>query len=115
MPQPAALVVLTTWPADRDAALLASTLVEERLAACVNLLPEMESIYTWQGRVERAVERQVIIKTTEPRVAELLDRLRALHPYDVPEALVLRVADGAPDYLAWLRASTESPPKHGQS
>ncbi len=115
MPQPAPVVVLTTWPADRDAAPLAATLVEERLAACVNLLPEMESIYTWQGRIERTAERQVIIKTTETRVAELVDRLGALHPYDVPEVLVVRVSDGAPAYLAWLRTSTESAPKPGQS
>ena len=99
-------VVLTTIPVDFDAVDLASTLVGERLAACVNVLPPMESIYRWQGEVETAKERQVVIKTTIARLESLMQRIQDLHPYDVPEVLVLSVAGGLDAYLAWLRKST---------
>jgi periplasmic divalent cation tolerance protein len=100
-------LVLTTIPLDFDAARLASTLVSERLAACVNVLPAMQSIYRWKGTVEQASEHQLVIKTTAGRVGELQQRLKALHPYDVPEVLVLSVAAGSESYLAWLRESCE--------
>ena len=100
------VIVLTTWPAGQDAAAFATTLVEERLAACVNLLPEMASIYRWQGRVERERERQVVIKTTTRRLEALESRLSELHPYEVPELLVLPIAGGGAGYLAWLAEST---------
>ena len=103
-----AVVVLTTIGADADAAALAQTLVEERLAACVNVLPPMTSIYRWQGQVETGSERQLVIKTTTARLPSLEARLRALHPYEVPEFLVLRVAGGSDAYLAWLRGSTDA-------
>jgi periplasmic divalent cation tolerance protein len=98
-------IVLTTVGTDTDAAALASTLVNERLAACVNLLPPMVSIYRWKGAVEQAPEHQVIIKTTRDRLDALSARLRELHPYEVPELLVLDVARGGADYLAWVRDS----------
>ena len=100
------VIVLTTLPADADGGVLARTLVEERLAACVNLLPLMESIFRWEGQVERDTERQVIIKTSRERVAALWERLRELHPYEVPEFLVLAVHDGSDAYLRWLGEST---------
>jgi len=100
------VVVLATFPADGDAETLASTLVEERLAACVNVLPVMRSLYRWQGAVDKADERQLIIKTTAARIPDLEARLKALHPYDVPEFLVLPVSSGSHDYLAWLADST---------
>lgn len=99
------VIVLTTFPADGDARALARTLVDERLAACVNVLPPMESIYRWQGAVEEARERQLVVKTTTARVAALEARIGELHPYDVPELLVLSVVDGAADYLEWLAAA----------
>ncbi len=99
-------VVLTTVPVDFDAAGLASTLVGERLAACVNVMPAMESIYRWQGEVESARERQMLIKTTVGRLTALRQRIKDLHPYDVPEVLVLSVAGGSVAYLAWLSEST---------
>lgn len=108
MDQPDAVIVLTTWPAATDAGSLATALVGERLAACVNLLPEMESVYSWQGRIERERERQVVIKTTRQRLDALKQRLAQLHPYEVPEVLVLSVAGGSEDYLEWLRRSTDS-------
>ena len=100
------VLVLTTFPADGDAETLASTLVGERLAACVNILPPMRSIYTWKGVTERADERQLLIKTATHRVNELETRLKELHPYDVPEFLVISVLEGSDDYLSWLAEST---------
>ena len=97
-----AAVVLTTWPADRDASTLARTLIVERLAACVNVLPEIASTYEWQGEICLDRERQLVIKTTRERVPALARRLHELHPYDVPEFLVLPVTAASAPYLAWL-------------
>jgi periplasmic divalent cation tolerance protein len=100
------VIVLTTLPADADGAAFARGVVEDRLAACVNLLPAMESIYRWEGAVEQETERQVVIKTSRERVVALWDRVRELHPYDVPEFLVLPVVDGNDAYLRWIAEST---------
>jgi periplasmic divalent cation tolerance protein len=101
-----AVIVLTTWPAGRDADELARTLVDERLAACVNVLAEMRSTYRWDDEIEVETERQLIIKTTGRQLRALQQRLMALHPYEVPEFLVLPVAGAGETYLAWLQAST---------
>ena len=103
------VIVLTTLPADGDAPGFARTLVEERLAACVSFQSVVESVYSWEGRLERNQERQVIIKTTTARVEPLWARVRELHPYDVPEFLVLPVVDGNAAYLQWIRDSTTPP------
>jgi periplasmic divalent cation tolerance protein len=100
------VVVLTTLPADGDAAAFGRALVEERLAACVNLLPVMESVYRWEGRVEQEPERQVVIKTARARLVPLWDRVRDLHPYEVPEFIVLGIVDGNDAYLRWVGEST---------
>lgn len=100
------VVVLTTMPADADVEAFARTLVEERLAACVNVLPPMHSTYRWQGAVEQATERQLIMKTAAERVDALKARIAELHPYEVPEILVLPVSDGGAAYLKWLSEST---------
>ena len=100
------VIVLTTLPADADGAAFAQGIVGERLAACVNVLPPMESIYRWEGVVEHETERQVIIKTSRERVVALWERVRELHPYDVPEFLVLPVVDGNDAYLRWVGEST---------
>jgi periplasmic divalent cation tolerance protein len=99
------VIVLTTWPVATDPASFAATIVNERLAACVNLLPPMESVFRWEGAVDRAAERQVIIKTARARVPALLARVKSLHPYEVPELLVLSVAGGSEAYLEWIRDS----------
>lgn len=99
------VIVLTTFPAEGDVEQLAATLVEERLAACVNVFP-VRSIYAWQGAVERADERQLVIKTAAARVGDLEARLRALHPYEVPEFLVLPIQAGSDTYLSWLSDNT---------
>lgn len=100
-----AVLVLTTLGADADAAALARTLVDERLAACVNILPVMTSIYRWKGSVEQDREQQVVIKTTATQLAALEGRVRELHPYELPEWLVIPVAAGSAAYLAWLAES----------
>ena len=106
MPSDQFVLVLTTFPADGDAEGLARALVDERLAACVNILPPMRSIYTWKGAIELASERQLLIKTATHRVKDLETRLKALHPYDLPEFLVISVLEGSSDYLSWVADST---------
>jgi periplasmic divalent cation tolerance protein len=96
------VVVLSTFPSSEKAAEIARVLVDERLAACVNLVPAVRSIYRWQGAIHDDAEVLVIVKTTAERSAALRDRLIALHPYDVPEAIVLPVTDGHAPYLAWV-------------
>lgn len=100
------VMLLTTVPEEFDVANLARVLVGERLAACVSVLAPMPSVYRWNGRVETATERQVLMKTTRARVAALEARLNALHPYDVPELLVLPVDGGGTAYLDWVRRET---------
>jgi periplasmic divalent cation tolerance protein len=100
------VVVMTTLPADADGSAFGRALLEERLAASVNLLAPMDSVYRWEGRVEEETERQVIIKTTRDRLNALWDRVRELHPYEVPEFIVLAIADGNEAYLKWVGEST---------
>jgi periplasmic divalent cation tolerance protein len=100
------VVVWTTLAGTADASRFASTLVAERLAACVNVLPEMESVYRWEGRVETARERQVIMKTTSARMPALRARLHELHDYEVPECIVMPIVGGSEAYLSWIREST---------
>ena len=96
------ILILTTMPDDDRAAGLARTLVEERLAACVNVHGPMTSTYRWQGRVEVEAERQLAIKTTRARRGALEARLRALHPYELPEFVVVD-ATGSDAYAEWVR------------
>ena len=107
MPSEQFVLVLTTLPADGDAEKFALQLVDDRLAACVNILPAMRSIYRWQDAVERADERQLLIKTSSERVAALEARVRELHSYEVPEFVVIPIVQGGADYLSWLSASTK--------
>jgi len=104
-----AVVVLITLPVDADVRGFASTLVGEGCAACVNIVPEVESVYRWEGRIERARERQLLVKTQSACVDRLRRRVRELHPYDTPEFLVMRAMDGDPRYLAWIEAVTGAP------
>ena len=102
------VLILTTLPAGADAAAFAAALVEDRLAACVSVLPEMESIYRWEGAVQRERERQLIVKTSRDRVDALRQRVGELHPYDVPEFLVVPIVDGSDAYLRWIGDSTRT-------
>jgi len=96
-------VVLVTAPDAGAGARIARALVEERLAACVNLVPGVRSTYRWQETLQEDDEVLLVIKTVEGRLEALTERVRALHPYDLPEVLALAVAGGSADYLAWLR------------
>lgn len=98
-----AVVVLCTCGNEPDALRMANALVEARVAACVNVLPGLESIYRWQGKVESGQEVLLLIKTTAERFPALRERILDLHPYDTPEILVLPIADGSDKYMAWLR------------
>ena len=101
-----AVVVLSTAGSEEEAERIATALVSERLAACVNLAAPLTSIYRWRGAVERAAEVLLIIKTRKRSVPALIARLGALHSYEVPEAIVLPIEAGARPYLEWLLAET---------
>ncbi len=100
------VILITTLGADADATAFARTLIDERLAACVSVLPPMTSIYRWQGAVEEAREQQLLIKTTAAQVGALEDRFRTLHPYDLPEFIVIRPEDVSAAYRDWVIDST---------
>jgi periplasmic divalent cation tolerance protein len=103
--EPAIRVVLSTFPSAEKAAEVARILVEEQLCACVNIIPAVRSIYRWQGEVSDDSEALAVIKTTSECFPPLADRLRSLHPYEVPEIIALDVADGHAPYLAWVAQS----------
>ncbi|MDE2071041.1 MAG: divalent-cation tolerance protein CutA [Gammaproteobacteria bacterium] len=96
------VVVLSTVPDQKSAEKIAAALVKERLAACVNLVPGLTSIYIWKEELKREPECLLIIKSTAGRFEALRERLRALHPYETPEILALPVSHGDPNYLGWL-------------
>jgi periplasmic divalent cation tolerance protein len=100
-----ALVVLVTVPNAETGERIAEALVAERLAACVNVLPEMRSIYHWKGAVERERELLLVMKTTRDGFEPLRARVVALHPYELPEVIALPVALGHAPYLQWIAAS----------
>ena len=100
------VVMLTTSPVD-NAPSIARALVERRLAACVNLLPQVRSVYRWQGAVEEADEVLMVVKSMRQQVRSVDAALRELHPYEVYELVVLPVEGGAESYLEWIRESVE--------
>ena len=100
------VLILTTAPDDDRAEAWARLLVDERLAACVNILAPMVSIYRWKGVIERGIERQIVIKTTQAQVPAIQSRLAAFHPYELPEFVVVTVAEGSPEYIKWVGEQT---------
>jgi periplasmic divalent cation tolerance protein len=101
-----AIVVLCTCPDEAAAERIASALVGERLAACVNRVPGIASTYRWQGKVDRARECLLLIKTTSERFDALRERIVALHPYELPEVIAVDIALGHAPYLAWIATET---------
>lgn len=101
-----ALICFCTCPDAGVAERIAAALVDERLAACVSVLPGIASIYRWQGKVERADEVLLLAKTTRERLAALAARIAALHPYELPEVIAVEAAGGLPAYLAWIAEQT---------
>jgi periplasmic divalent cation tolerance protein len=99
-------VLFVSAPDEETGRRIARALVEERLAACVNVLPGMHSVYRWRGEVEEAAEVLLIAKTRAERAAALASRVRALHPYELPEVVALPVTDGSRAYLRWVVAES---------
>ena len=107
MPDTDAIVVFMTAANGEEATRLAEMLVGAHLAACVQILPEMESVYRWQGNIERQSEVLLLAKTTRAKFAELEREVRALHSYDTPEIIAVPVVDGSAPYLDWLSKATD--------
>ncbi|WP_321408638.1 divalent-cation tolerance protein CutA [Tolumonas auensis] len=101
-----AIVVLCTCPDNTCARALAQTLLNEKLAACVNLIPQVTSLYCWQGKMEESQEVQLVIKSRRTLFGVLQQRIQTLHPYEVPEILAMPVLNGSPAYLQWLQEQT---------
>jgi periplasmic divalent cation tolerance protein len=98
-----ARIVLTTAGSQDEARKIAHALVERKLAACVNIVPQIESVYRWQGKVETAAEWLLIIKTSAAAFERVRDAVCELHSYELPECLLLEISDGSPEYLTWIR------------
>jgi periplasmic divalent cation tolerance protein len=102
----AVVLIYTTFPSLNEAQNAGRSLVESKLAACVNIFPGMISVYSWQGKTEEANEAAMIIKTAKTCTGDVLQALKRLHPYDVPARLVLPVTDGGEDFLRWIVAES---------
>ena len=100
-------VVLTTSGSREEAHTIARELVERKLAACVNIVAKIESIYRWQGKVQESEEFLLIIKTTDAAAARVKDTIREMHSYELPESIVLSITDGSEAYLKWIGESVD--------
>ena len=100
-------IVLSTAGSEEEARKIARHLIERKLAACVNIVPQIESIYRWQGRVEEAREWLLLVKTTAERFPAVRDALRELHSYDLPECVAIAIEDGSSGYLQWIGESVK--------
>ncbi|AXS81324.1 divalent-cation tolerance protein CutA [Dechloromonas sp. HYN0024] len=100
------LLVITNCPDEQSANAIALATVDEGLAACVNILPRIQSVYRWQGKVESATEVPLFFKSTAANYPALEARIRQLHPYELPEIIALPVSHGLPAYLNWMAAET---------
>jgi|SRR5271169_176611 len=98
-------IVLITAGSDEEARNIAHALVERRLAACVNIVPQIASIYRWQSKIEEAQEWLLIVKTTAAAFGQVREAIVELHSYDVPECICLTIEDGSPNYLEWIAES----------
>ena len=101
-----ARIILTTAGSQEEAAKIAHALVERRLAACVNILPQIESVYRWQGKVETAQEWLLLIKTQTEFFERVRDAVKELHSYELPECVMLEVSDSSQKYLDWIAKNT---------
>ncbi len=99
------IIILSTAGSESEANKIANELVQRRLAACVNIVPQIQSVYRWQGKVETAEEYLLIIKTTKARSADVQAAIRELHSYDLPECIVISMEDGTREYLKWIEES----------
>ena len=99
------LLILTTTSSESEAKKIAEMLVKRRLAACVNVIPRIHSVYRWEGKVESAEEFLLLIKTTENKEAEVQAAIRELHSYELPECILIPIEGGSPEYLKWITES----------
>ena len=102
------LLIFTNLPDASSAEALATSLVSERLAACVNMLAPCRSVYRWQGEIEGAQEVPLLIKTTTERYAAVEEAIRSAHPYELPEIIAVPIVHGLPEYLGWVAAETHT-------
>jgi periplasmic divalent cation tolerance protein len=100
-------IVLSTAGSEDEARNIAHHLVEHHLAACVNLVPQIESIYRWQGKIESSQEWLLVIKTTAERFPAVCNAVRELHSYELPECIAISVEDGTAEYLEWIAGSLQ--------
>jgi periplasmic divalent cation tolerance protein len=100
-------VVLTTCASEDEARKIAHALVDRQLAACVNIVPQVESVYRWQDKLESAREWLLLIKTTAEQFPAVRDAIRELHSYDLPECIAITIDDGSPGYLQWITDSVK--------
>lgn len=105
--EPSAILILTTTETFAQAEKIAQGLVEAELAACVQILPPMMSVYRWQGKIEKATEHLLLIKTLRDNFTQVETAIKALHPYQTPEIIVLPIEAGSEDYLKWLAQSVK--------
>ena len=101
------LIVLTTAGSETEARKMAQTLVERRLAACVNIIPRIQSVYRWEGKVGETEECLLLIKTVKAREDQVRTAIRELHTYDLPECIAIPIESGSGEYLKWLSDSVE--------
>jgi periplasmic divalent cation tolerance protein len=100
-------LVLTTTGSAEEARKIAHALVEGKLAACVNIVPQIHSVYRWQGKIEEAQEWLLIIKTTDTAFERVRDAIKQLHSYELPECIVVQIQDGSQEYLRWIAESVD--------
>ena len=100
-------LILCTCPDNQVAEQLATSLVEQRLAACINIVPGLTSIYRWQGKLEKGTEVLLLIKTTRECYTAVETAIRQQHPYELPEIIAVTLDEGSPDYLRWITTSLE--------
>jgi periplasmic divalent cation tolerance protein len=98
-------IVFTTAGSEEEAKKIARHIVEQQLAACVNIVPKVESVYRWQGKVESSTECLLLIKTTAEKFPNVRNAIRELHSYDLPECIAIMVEDGSEEYLNWIADS----------
>ncbi len=100
-------LVITSWPDLEGAKQQARSWLEKKLAAAVNILPQMDSMYHWKGEIRQGTEHKMFVKTSASRVAELQREIRSAHPYAVAEILCFEIDSGDPDYLDWIKLTTQ--------
>jgi periplasmic divalent cation tolerance protein len=100
------IIVLITASSSKEAAKIGTALVEEHLAACVNIVPEIRSLFFWEGKTQDQREVLLVCKSRQPLLEQLISRVKAMHSYTVPEVLALPIVGGSPEYLNWLRETT---------